>query len=346
MKRYEIRFADACSGIGGFRLGLEQTDPRYKCVWSCESNKEAKAVYNYNYGETNSPQDISDIKARAIPEIDVLIAGFQYQTDNLNGDQRGFTDAYRQVLYRLCCILWNKRPKYYVFENIPELLSYKGGETFRTILTLLWKLGYTVEWQILNLRDFGIPQNRERILIGGHLRGESCTQIFPLNRSERVYIAPENGGTLEGEWFGSTDCLTTLPNNSERGKPYILMNQPLPPDDYIPARMDCKTHELYTSVLPRHSNDELLGAICPYCGKWVEECNCINRTPPFEDGKSIQLRRFTPLEYERLQGFPDNWTAQGHDEDISDTQRYSLLGNSTPIPIAQAVGERLIEIEG
>ena len=350
MNGNEIRFADVFSGIGGFRLGLEKADSRYKCVWSCELDKFAKSVYNHNFGEDCPAQDIREVKTEEIPDIDMLVGGFPCQSFSIAGSRGGLEDTRGTLFFELCRILQDKKPKYYLFENVQNLLHHNGGNTFATVIKTLWELGYTVEWQVCNLRDFGLPQNRERIFIAGHLRGESCPQIFPIQRSERVYISPENGGDIEGEWFWGTDRVSTLTRNYRKGvhcggEPYIITNHVLLPEDYIPIRLDEETGETYSSPWPRHDEDELLGIICPHCGEWFGDCDCLGCCSDFdEDLDSIQLRRFTPMECERIQGFPDKWTAEGREGKISDSQRYGQLGNSVPVPIIQAIGEKLIGV--
>jgi DNA (cytosine-5)-methyltransferase 1 len=352
----EIRFADIFAGVGGIRLGLEQADPRFRCVYSCEFDKHARAVYNHRFGERGTPQDIRAVNTADIPDIDLLCGGFPCPSFSQAGDRRGLEDPRGQLFFELCRILWDKKPQRYLFENVDNLLYHDHGRTLQKITAILWELGYTVEWQILNTRDFGVPQNRERVFLTGNLRGECRSPILPIRSSERVYFTTDWGGKEEREWFWGADYSSTITRNYRKGvhaggEPYVLLNNVLLPEDYDVFYIDSETYEVYKGE-PRNDYDERI-VICPYCG--VEhgsygpagECTCLGIHSPFEleDHDEVRLRRLTPLECERLQGFPDNWTAEGVMDGkvvpISDSQRYSQMGNAVSVPVIRAIGERL-----
>jgi len=291
MQAGRITFADVFHGIGGFRLGLQQASDRFECVWSCENNKYAKGVYNHGFNETNHPEDIFTVQTGNIPDIELLCGGFPCQSYSRLGNMQGLDDPRGILFFQLARILRDKRPSYYLFENVKNILYHDKGNTFRKIASVLWELGYTVEWQILDTRDFGIPQRRERVFITGSLRSKSRPKVYPVIGGPRVYCPPDWASKKCERWFW--------------GKSYF-------------------------STFPRHYHK---GVTC------AGETYILMRT---EDGL---LRRLTPLEAERLQGFPDGWTSMmlidGKTSQVSDTQRYSLIGNAVSVPVIKAIGERL-----
>lgn len=333
-----MRFIELFAGIGGFRYGLESVagqnkvlqkrcekvggsrqghilsdsgnaDPRqspkmgFNCVWSNEIDKYASQIYRKNYGtkkesegqiqsknstmpESKSPQyrgytfhcpelyegDIHEVEAKSIPDHELLVGGFPCQAFSIAGKRKGFNDTRGTLFFEICRIAKVKRPKLLLLENVKGLLNHEGGQTFRTILTSLDELGYDAEWQVLNSKNFGVPQNRERVFIVGHLRGQSRRQVFPI-REGKTFDAP------------------------------VQQQQ-----DKEKARSSCLASR--------------------YGQRWTDETYI---------KKGFKIRRLTPTECERLQGFPDGWT-----EGISDTQRYKCLGNAVTTNVIRAIGEQIL----
>ncbi len=220
------------------------------------------------------------------------------QAFSIAGKRKGFDDTRGTLFFDIARILSEKRPKHLVLENVKGLLSHDSGKTFQTILGVLSDLGYRVEWQVLNSKDFGVPQNRERIYFVGHLRGECSGQVLPITKG--------TGKT------GADIKILAHKENYRRG------NQ----------------------VYDRNGGTETLST----CGGGGQH--------PCVDG--ARIRRLTPKECERLQGFPDDWTKYGFDgiekdgtwykpllEPISDTQRYKMCGNAVTVNVVQAVMEGL-----
>lgn len=178
-----IRFADLFCGIGGFRLGIENASKKLgipvECVFSSEIEKNAVKIYEKNFKEVPSG-DITKIQAIDIPDIDILCGGFPCQPFSIAGNKSGFDDPRGTLFFEVARIAEEKRPKIIFIENVKGLLNHDHGRTFGTILITLDELGYDVEWQVLNSKDFGVPQKRERVFIIGHLRGCSTRQIFPI----------------------------------------------------------------------------------------------------------------------------------------------------------------------
>lgn len=170
MNREEnIRFIDLFAGIGGFRLGFEYANCR--CVFSSEIDEHACEMYELNFGD-NPKSDISKINVDDIPDFDILCAGFPCQSFSICGKQQGFYDETRGTLFfDICRILDRKKPKVFVLENVANLEKHDSGKTLTVMLSVLSELGYTVNYRVLNAKDFGVPQNRDRIIMIGSLDG-------------------------------------------------------------------------------------------------------------------------------------------------------------------------------
>jgi len=150
---------------------MEQVSDKFNFVWYCEIDKYAVQIYNKNFGENYEPTDITKVRTEDIPEIDILCAGFPCQSFSIAGKRKCFLDTRGTMFFQIARILEDKRPQIVFLENVKGLLNHEGGKTFRVILQTLGKLGYNIEWMVLNSKFFGIPQNRERVFIIGNLRG-------------------------------------------------------------------------------------------------------------------------------------------------------------------------------
>ncbi len=186
-----IRFFDMFAGIGGFRSGLEAIGG-FECVGHCEIDKHANQAYSAIYDikkEEKYFEDATKINPNDMPDIDLICAGFPCQSFSLAGKRGGFDDARGTLFFEIARIAAVKRPAYLFLENVPGLLSHDSGKTFATILGALSELGYDVCWQVLNSKDFGVPQARKRVYIIGYLRGKCAGEIFSFREA--------NGKTTE-----------------------------------------------------------------------------------------------------------------------------------------------------
>lgn len=162
----DFKFIDLFAGIGGFRLALQSVGG--KCVFSSEWDKQAQKTYFANYGEVPFGDITKAETKKYIPDnFDVLCAGFPCQPFSISGKQKGFEDTRGTLFFDICEIIQEKQPKVVFLENVKHLVHHDGGNTLRTILAKLDDLGYKVSWRVLNGSDFGVPQNRERIIIIG-----------------------------------------------------------------------------------------------------------------------------------------------------------------------------------
>jgi DNA (cytosine-5)-methyltransferase 1 len=193
-----IRFADLFSGIGGFRLGIEQASESagipVKCVFSSEIEKNAVRIYEKNFKETPHG-DITQINAADIPDMDILCGGPPCQSFSIAGKRLGFKDDRGKLFFEVIRIAAVKKPKMLFLENVKGLLSSDSGRDFAQILIALDDAGYDVEWQCIDSAGF-LPQHRERVFIIGHIREKPTGKIFPLIR-ETVRICDEPNKTEE-----------------------------------------------------------------------------------------------------------------------------------------------------
>ena len=179
-----MKFLDLFAGIGGFRLGMESAG--HECVGFCEINKYARASYKAIHNtegeiELHDITRVTDESIRGFGSVDVICGGFPCQAFSIAGHRRGFEDTRGTLFFEICRFASILRPKYLFLENVRGLLNHDGGATFETIIRTLDGLGYDVEWQVLNSKNFGVPQNRERVFIIGHLRGQCTRNVFLLS---------------------------------------------------------------------------------------------------------------------------------------------------------------------
>lgn len=181
-----MKFLDLFAGIGGFRLGMEQAG--HECVGFCEIDKFArksyKAIHNTEREvEMHDITTVSDEFIRGIGSVDVICGGFPCQAFSVAGKRKGFEDTRGTLFFEIARFASILRPKFLFLENVKGLLNHEGGNTFETILRALDELGYDVEWQVLNSKDY-VPQNRERVFIIGHLRGAGTRKVFPFGSND------------------------------------------------------------------------------------------------------------------------------------------------------------------
>ena len=171
-----IKFVDLFCGIGGFRIAIEQAAADLgmpvKCVFSCDIDESCKKAYEVNFGEKPAG-DITAIKAKDIPDHDILLAGFPCQPFSIIGHRKGFEDTRGTLFFEIARILEAKKPKAFVLENVKLLTGHNNGRTLKRIMTALRELGYHADFRILNALDFGLPQKRERIFIVGFKKARS-----------------------------------------------------------------------------------------------------------------------------------------------------------------------------
>lgn len=179
-----IKFFDMFAGIGGFRSGLEAIGG-FECIGYCEIDKYAKQAYEamYDTGGELYFDDARKIVPEQLPEFDLITGGFPCQSFSIAGARKGFDDTRGTLFFEIARIVAVKKPKYIFLENVPGLLNHDEGRTFETILRTLDGLGYDVCWQVLNSKNFGVPQSRNRVFIVGYLRGQRAGEVLSFTQT-------------------------------------------------------------------------------------------------------------------------------------------------------------------
>lgn len=317
-----LKTIDLCAGIGGMRLGFEQTGKTIN-IFSCEKDNSAAKTYQANFGD-NPLGDITKLKIKDIPDHDILLAGFPCQPFSFAGKRRGFNDTRGTLFFNIAKIIKAKRPKAILLENVKGLLANNHGRTFHTIKTIVENLGYKVHYKVLNAKDFGVPQNRERVFIVC-IRNDIAnadTFKFPTchKQSKLSDILDHN---VDAKYFSSIRYFSWMQRHRARheqknnGFGYIVLNQ-----------------------------NGISNAIV--CGGMGRERNMIiDNTKPKNLAKrkskmnSINLRKLTPRECARLQGFPEDFVLPKYD-----TAAYEQLGNAVAVPVIHAIANALIKKVG
>lgn len=222
-----LEILDLFAGIGGFRLGL--TNQGYECIGFCESDKFARKSYKAIY-ETEGEIEFHDIRQvtdqnfrQLRGQVDIICGGFPCQVFSLAGRRLGFEDTRGTLFFEIARAAKQIQPRFLFLENVKGLLSHDKGETFRTILTTLDELGYDVEWQVLNSKDFQVPQNRERVFIIGHSRKYRPRFLFPLRGEnspvdfKRLGNVNPSGKGMNGEVYLSSGLAPTLTRRKDAG---------------------------------------------------------------------------------------------------------------------------------
>jgi len=304
-----MKFFDLFAGIGGFRVGLEAHG--HECIGSCEIDKYARKIYAKNFGHEPRFKDVREIETKDLPEFDILCAGFPCQSFSIVGNRKGFEDKRGNLFFEIVRLAKEKRPPILLLENVQGLLSHEKGETFRVIVQTLDELGYDVEWQLLNSRYF-VPQSRARLYIIGHLRRSSGGEILPLGE-----VSKRNDKSRK-ELYAEDECSSTLTATYWKG--------------YGGGRPMIKEDKNVQMNYRSNVNSNMKERVQDRDETWTLTGN----SNDFTITDNHRVRKLTPKECERLQGFADNWT-----KGISDTQRYKCLGNAVTTDVIEYIARYL-----
>lgn len=205
---------DLFSGIGGFREGLRRAGG-FTCVGHCEVDAYADKNYRLLFDTEGEwfCNDARTIETERMPDFDLLCAGFPCQAFSIAGKREGFADARGTLFFEIARLVADKRPAYFILENVPGLLSHDKGRTFHTILSTLSELGYGVEWKVLNSKDFGVPQSRKRVYLVGYLDRRCAGKILPFpaaNGTSLIQIRTGSQGKRVYSPEGLSCTLTSL----------------------------------------------------------------------------------------------------------------------------------------
>lgn len=322
------------------------------CVGYSEIDRHAIDIYQKQFPEHKNYGDITKIKPNKLPDFDLLVGGFPCQAFSIAGKRKGFKDTRGTLFFDIARILRSKKPRLVLLENVKGLLSHDNGNTFKTIVSTLTKLGYDIQWQVLNSKNFGVPQNRERVFIVGHLRGTPRPKVFPFteNNSEDIVlptittrVTADSNGTYVGKRsprqiiggsqgdrvYDPSGISVTLASQAgglgAKTGLYAVRIKEATKKGYAEA----KVGQSINLAVPNSKTRR--GRVSDVAQTLDTGMQQHTLTP------DMKIRRLTPKECERLQGFPDGWT-----EGISDSQRYKTLGNAVTVNAVQAIVERLL----
>ncbi|VAY86300.1 DNA-cytosine methyltransferase [hydrothermal vent metagenome] len=317
-------FIDLFAGIGGFRIGFENNNCH--CVFSSEIDEHAREMYQANYNDTVF-KDITKIDEKKIPNHDVLLAGFPCQPFSIAGEKKGFNDTRGTLFFDIERILKEKKPKAVVLENVKHFKSHDKGNTLKVVLNALNELGYTTNWQVLNAKDFGVPQNRERTIIVGSLNGIKFN-FNKLDKKRPIYIKnilEEDNGQIE-YLEESEYTLIENPKKQPSGLIFIgyrnkkIRTKGTRPDTIHLSRVHKQPNRIYSSdgTHPTLSSQESSGRYFVY-----------------HNGK---VRKLTLKECYRLMGFKDDFKLLG-----SKAKLYNRIGNSIVVPMVEEIAKEVKE---
>ena len=325
---YTFKFIDLFAGIGGFRLAMQNLGG--KCVFTSEWDKEAQKTYRANFGEVPFG-DITkeDIKKYIPNDFDLLCAGFPCQAFSIAGKRGGFEDTRGTLFLDVAEIIKRKKPKAIFLENVKGLRNHNGGKTLETILNVLRNdLNYFVpEPKIMNAKDFGVPQNRERIYIVGFRKDTGIKEFeYPKSLNKKVSFSQVKEKKVPPtKYFLSTQYLKTLHNHK--------------------ARHESKGNGFGFEIIP---DNGIANAIV--VGGMGRERNLVidNRITDYTPTTHIKgevnregVRKMTPREWARLQGFPKEFLIP-----VADASAYKQFGNSVAVPAIQATANKILELIG
>jgi len=398
-----LKLLELFSGIGGFSLGFQQAGYKFDWIGYSEIDKYANEVFERRFPNAVKLGSITDVRCEDLPEdITILSGGFPCQAFSIAGKREGFNDTRGTLFFEIARILRyfkdiGKPIPYFLLENVKGLLNHEDGQTFATIYGVLTELGYTVECEIINTRQY-LPQNRERIFFVGHIGDGGGSKVFPLREGNAVL------GESRGEKRnGSSSYSSTITSDYRKGvhamgetyiQPIGKVNDSQSGIVYDPdglattitgcgGGMGAKTGLYQVDTLSRQqdsydfnsrvysvdgiaktlagdggNNDNKTGLyeVAPTIraehhntadvhyveddlmmrdGRDNRSCLRAGRTPEIGH-KGSSIRRLTPVECARLQGFPDDWNNWQ-----SDTQRYKQFGNAVSVPVISAIAEKM-----
>jgi len=375
----KLKYLSLFSGIGGFELGIGN---KAKCIGFSEIDKYAIQVYKKQFNHKNYG-DITKINVQELPDFDLIVGGFPCQSFSIAGKRGGFKDTRGTLFFNIAEIARVKKPRLLLLENVKGLLSHNEGNTFATIISTLDELGYDCQWQVLNSKNFGVPQNRERVFIIGHLRGTSRPKVFPIgesneesiNKTDKQGIAntltgrSASGHNRRGNYIKTKEVINPLKGKTKYGwhceqniydkkgitrtvkagggsgnMPKVIVK--------IPSATKCGYE------IAKEGDSIRLAHIGSKTGRGrvgKQRSQTLTAGGDMHTLHNSKIRRLTPKECERLQGFPDDWTEYGMADvisygkkvakeivPISDTQRYKMAGNAVSVPVIKAIVKRLI----
>ena len=299
------------------------------CIGFSEIDKYATKVYKHHFPEHKEYGDITTINEKDLPDFDLLVGGFPCQSFSIAGKRGGFDDTRGTMFFEIARIVREKQPRFLLLENVKGLLSHDKGNTFRTIIATLNELGYDCQWQVLNSKNHGVPQNRERVFIIGHLRGTSRPEVFPFGEDTKSthIVSGQCSNTLTARYYGGQANGTYVLESELDAQEKTVRVREATKKGYAEAEIGDSINLSVPNSKTRRGR----------VGKGVSQT--LDTGMQQHTLQNSQIRRLTPTECERLQGFPDNWT---NVEGMSDTQRYKQMGNAVTVNVIASIIKKMI----
>lgn len=299
------------AGCGGLDLGFENAG--FNIIWANDNNKKVKETYEYNHKNTELViKSLVDIKSEEIPECDIIIGGPPCQSWSLAGAMKGKEDSRGQLFYEYVRVIKDKRPMAFVAENVKGIVSKAHIESFNEIVDMFKDAGYTVTYKLVNAKNYGVPQDRERVFIVGVRNDLRVSYEFPeATNNESNYVTLEKAiGDLRdnpGEWMEGSFSPIFMSRNRRRG--------------WNEVAFTVQASGRQTQIHPDSPEMEKLEK-----DKWQ-----------FKDDSSIKVRRMSVRECARIQTFPDSFEFLG----APINENYKMIGNAVPVKLAEAVAAKL-----
>jgi DNA (cytosine-5)-methyltransferase 1 len=317
----EFTFVDLFAGIGGFRIPMQELQG--KCVFTSEFNYHAQRTYELNFGEVPFG-DITKIDLNIVPEHDVLTAGFPCQPFSISGKMKGFEDTRGTLIYNVFQIIEKRKPKVVFLENVKHLVHHDHGNTLKTILKDLELLGYKVTWKVLNASDFGVAQNRERLIIIGHR--ERVFDFTKISTKPKKVLRDVLEKNVDFEYLNEPFTLLEEYKTQQSGLIFIgyrnkkIRLAGVRPGTENLSRVHKQPNRIYSveGVHPALPSQESSGRF------WI-----------YDQGV---VRKLTINECYRIMGFPDKFVKINNTAEL-----YRQIGNSVCIPMIQAISQQIKE---
>lgn len=335
-----IRFFDMFSGIGGFRAGLERAGG-FSCIGHSEIDKYAEKAYRaiHSVGESEVfYEDARKINVGTMPDFELLCGGFPCQSFSIAGKRKGFDDKRGTLFFEIARLARKKRPPYLLLENVPGLLSHDTGRTFTVILDTLLQLGYHVEWQVLNSKDFGVSQSRKRVYIVGYLDSRCAGKILPLQGANPETLKLLINGRQDSRVYSTEGLSRTLLGNAggiggRTGLYAVNQTVLMVKEATKSGKKAARPGDSVDLHFPNTNNRRgRVGASIAH----TLDTGCRQRVVT----ESLRIQRLTPRECFRLQGFTEDQIDKLLTVD-SDAQAYKQAGNAVTVNVVHALGLRL-----
>ena len=330
-----IKQLDLFSGIGGFHLGLEKAGFNVDSYFS-EVDKHAVAVYKNQFKNATYVGSVTDVRAEQLPKIDIITFGSPCQDFSLAGKRKGMEGDRSSLINEAIRLIKECRPSAFIWENVKGTFSSNNSEDFWAIIQAFTNIGgYRLEWQLLNTKWF-LPQNRERVYLVGYITEGSGGEVFPIRESSNKV------NELQGQQ-ANTCTLTTRYDAGGNGS--YLIERKL---NAQKVKIKSATKKGYEEAT---QGDSINFSVPNSKTRRGRVGKGVAQTLDTKCNQAVLLdkvRKLTPIECERLQGFPDNHTSignyDGQIKEVSDAQRYKMCGNAVTVNVVEAVGRNLINI--